>query len=126
MPSRCTAQASTIEAPHCAGDLARLHRQSERVLGVGTEVGQARQPIQRLGLADLVALGTRDDTRLQGVLPSGRRICFLGVGSALQQLLHRRRGSWLCRRDSVGLHVSPFGTGRSRLEGFLTAIGADR
>jgi hypothetical protein len=46
------------------GDLARFHRQPERVLGIAARVGDARQPVQRFGFTGSVAFGPCDHASL--------------------------------------------------------------
>ncbi len=89
-----------------ARDLAGLHRQSERILRVAAEMREARQTVQRLRLADLVALRPRDDPRLQGELPCGDGIVLLSVSGTLEQILDGWGRARVSGRDRVRFHAS--------------------
>ncbi len=74
-------------------DLGRLHRQPERLVGVAGPVGEARQPIQRLGLADAIAVGAGNDTSLERELARCAGVVIAARGGVIEQLsdAHRRR-----------------------------------
>ena len=72
------------------GDLAGLHRQTEGILGVVAEVGEAGEAVQRLGLADPVAVGSRDDPGLERVPASAGRVQFLFLRRAFEQFPNGR------------------------------------
>ena len=73
-------------SPTWSSDLGCLHRQPERLVGVARPVGEARQPVQRLGLADPIAVGAGNDPRLEGELARRTRIVIAARGGVIEQL----------------------------------------
>ena len=72
-------------------DLRRFHRQPERLVGVAGAVGEARQPVERLGLADAIAVGAGHDSGLQRELTRRTRVVVAARGGVVEQLAHAHR-----------------------------------